>query len=338
MSEYKTKGGELQHCPRCGEVVPESASVCPKCGYEFSNIAANTSSVNLAVLLAATDDYDEKYQIIETFPLPNSKADLIEFATALKPRIKKVNDPLAEAYMTKYQELIEKIKVSFPNDPQLKPFADEFPALHAAIMEQQKKADRSDWFAEHSKMLITVVLIVVALLVTGGVLIAYRDTAANNADRCITAVTKAVDKDNLKQARNFIVGYKNDKDDIMESYVTLLSKYFDEGMWEDAKSLVEFYGQGQYTGDLNHGLFNYLMATGDYDQAEEYINVEAKPTDGEYYKYMEDAVNLMCQAGLLGPAQTFIAKKALHFASNRSGYYTKDQVQSRLEKIIAAYK
>lgn len=338
MSEYLKRGGEVLHCPKCGAIVPISASVCPECGYEFTDIGANSSSVNLAILLAATDDYDEKYQIIETFPLPNSKADLIEFATALKPRIKKVNDVLAEAYMTKYQELIEKIKVSFPTDPQLKPFVDEFPALYASIMEKQKKADRNGWFAEHSKLLITVAVIIIALLVTGGVLVAYRDTAANNADRCITAVTKAVDKDNLKQARNFIVGYKKDKDDIVESYVTLLSKYFDEGMWEDAKSLVEYYGQGQYTGDLNHGLFNYLMATGDYDQAEEYINVEAKPTDGEYYKYMEDAVNLMCQAGLLGPAQTFIAKKALHFASNRSGYYTKERVQERLDKIVAAYK
>lgn len=338
MSEYIKRGGDVLHCPKCGAIVPVSASVCPECGYEFSDIGANNSSVNLALLLAATDDYDEKYQIIETFPLPNSKADLIEFATALKPRIKKVNDVLAEAYMTKYQELIEKIKVSFPNDPQLKPFVDEFPALYASIMEQQKKADRSDWFAEHSKLIIVAVVLIVALVVGGGLMVAFRDTAANKAELCIQAVNKSVNKDNLKQARNFIMGYKNDKDEIMESYVTLLSKYFDEGMWEDAKSLVEYYGQGQYTDDLNRGLFNYLMATGDYDQAEEYINVETDPTDSQYYEYMEDAVNLMCQAGLLNPAQQFVAKKALHFASNRSGYYTKDRVTERLQKIIDAYK
>ena len=184
----------------------------------------------------------------------------------------------------------------------------------------------------------TAACIVVALIVGGGLLIAFRDTAANNADRCVTAVTKAVDKDNLKQARNFIVGYKKDKDDVIEGYVTLLSKYFDAGMWDDAKSLVEYYGQGQYTGDLNRGLYNYLLSAGDYDQAEDYINVESKPTDKEYYDYMEECVNLMCQAGLLGPAQTFIAKKALHFASNNTGYYSKARVQERLEKVINAYK
>ena len=339
MSEYKTKGGELQHCPACGAVVPESAAVCPKCGYEFSEIGANSSSVNLAILLASTDDYDQKCQYIETFPLPNSKVDLLEFATALKPRIKKVNDPLSEAYMTKYQELIEKIKVSFPNDTQLKPFVDEFDALYATIETNRKKEDRKYWFSEHSKAIITAIVVVVALLIGGGVLIAFRDTAANNADRCVAAVTKAVDKDNLKQARNFVVGYKNDKDDVIEGYVTLLGKYLDEGMWEDAKSLVEYYGQGEYTRDLNRGLFNYLLSVGEFDKAEEYINVEAKPTDKEYYDYMEECVQLMCQAGLINPAEEFVAKKAIHFAANRSGsYYGKAKVQERLEKIINAYK
>ena len=219
MSDYKTKGGELQHCPQCGAVVPESASVCPKCGYEFSEISANSSSVLLATMLAELEYDEDKCQAIETFPLPNSKADLLEFATALKPRIKKLDNPLSEAYMTKYQELIEKIKVSFPNDPQLKRFADEFDALYASIEQQKGKQARKNWLTEHMKLLVTAACIVVALIVGGGLLIAFRDTAANNADRCVTAVTKAVDKDNLKQARNFIVGYKKDKDDVIEGYV-----------------------------------------------------------------------------------------------------------------------
>jgi len=338
MSDYKTKGGDLQHCPQCGAVVPNSATVCPKCGYEFSEIAANNYSVMLANKIASLEYDEDKCEAIETFALPNSKADLLEFATALKPRVKNIDSPLADAYMTKYQEVIEKIKVSFPEDPQLMRFVNEFDALYASVEAKKKKQGRQDWFSEHSKTLIIAICVVVGLLVGGALLVAFRDTAANKAELCIQAVNKSVSKDNLKQARDFIVGYKKDKDEIMESYVTLLSKYFDEGMWEDAKSLVEFYGQGQYTGDLNRGLYNYLLSAGDFDLAENYINVEAKPTDSQYYEYMEDCVNLMCQAGLLGPAQTFIAKKAIHFAANRTGYYSKDRVQERLEKIIEAYK
>lgn len=338
MSEYQIKGGEVQHCPNCGAVVPESASVCPKCGYEFNGIEANTSSQILAAQLALLEYDEDKCQAIETFPIPNSKADLLEFVTALKPRIKNLDSPLADAYMVKYQELIEKIKVSFPKDEQLKTFADEFDGLYASIQQKKKDADRKDWLREHTRSLVIAACVVIALLVCGGVLIAFRDTAANNANRCVAAVTKAVDEDNLKSARNFVVGYKNDKDEVIEGYVTLLSKYLDEGMWEDAKSLVEYYGQGAYTQPLNHGLYNYLLSVGDYDQAETYINVESKPTDTEYYGYMEECVKLMCAAGLISPAHEFIAKKALHFAANRSGYYSKARVEERLNKIVAAYK
>jgi tetratricopeptide (TPR) repeat protein len=337
MSDYKKRGGDVLHCPKCGAIVPESASVCPECGHEFSEIEANNSALLLAEMLSEAEDDEEQCRIIERFVLPNSKVDLLEFATSLKPRIKNIDSPLADAYMVKYQELIEKIKSSFSKDPQLMRFVNEFDALYAEIEAKKKKADRQYWFSEHSKLIITTIIIVVALLVTGGVLIAYRDTAANNADRCVAAVTKAVDKDKLKQARNFVVGYKKDKDEVIEGYVTLLSKYLDEGMWDDAKSLVEFYGQGEYTQPLNKGLFNYLLSVGDYDQAEDYINVLEKPSDREYYDYLEQCVNLMCQAGLLGPAQTFIAKKVLHYAAG-SGYYSKARVQERLDNIVNQYK
>ena len=66
--------------------------------------------------------------------------------------------------------------------------------------------------------------------------------------------------------------------------------------------------------------------------------MEEKPSDDQYYGYMEECVNLMCAAGLINPAQEFIARKALHFASNRSGYYSKERVQERLDKIVASYK
>jgi len=338
MSEYKKRGGDVLHCPKCGVIVPESASVCPECGYEFSEIEANSSSIILADMLAEAEDDDQKCDIIETFPLPNSKVDLLEFATALKPRIQNIDSPLADAYMIKYQELIEKIKSSFSKDTQLMRFVNEFPALYADIEAKKKKSDRKYWISEHMKLLVIGILVVVALLVTGGVLIAFRDTAANNADRCVTAVTKAVDKDNLKKARNFVVGYKKDKDEVIEGYVTLLSKYLDEGMWDDAKSLVEFYGQGAYTQPLNRGLYNYLLSVGDYGQAEQYINVEEKPTDKQYYDYMEECVNLMCATGMVTPAQEFIARKAIHFISNNSGEFTQEKVQARLNKIVAAYK
>jgi len=181
--------------------------------------------------------------------------------------------------------------------------------------------------------------IIVSALVLIGIIALFipSETKTNTPEKCITAVQQQVDKGNLRTARKYIRNYENAKDDIIEAYVTLLSKYLDEGKFKDAKGLVEFYGSGEYTQPLNRGLYNYLIATCEYDQAEEYINVEAKPSYREYYAYMEECVKEMSQAGKKEEAKAFIAKKINYFATNTSGSYTKARVEEKLNGIIAKY-
>ena len=181
--------------------------------------------------------------------------------------------------------------------------------------------------------------IIVGVLVLIGIIALFipSETKTNTPEICVTAVQQQVDKGNLRTARKYIRNYENAKDDIIEAYVTLLSKYLDEGKFKDAKALVEFYGQGEYTKPLNKGLYNYLIATGEYDQAEEYINVEAKPSYREYYAYMEECVKEMSQAGKKDEAKAFIARKLNFFATNTTGSYTKARVEDKLNGIIAKY-
>ena len=337
MSEYKTTGGDILHCPACGAVVPASASVCPKCGHEFSGIEANATATGLAMALAMVEDYDAKCQIIETFPIPNSKADLLELITSMKPKIKRVDDILSESYLVKYEELIEKIKVSFPNDKQLKPFADEYENLKAAILAQRKSSDTKYWLSEHSKLLVFLALLIIGLI--GGGIWAFmnRATKTNTPEQCSAAVEVALAKGDTKAARKTILAYERSKDEIIDCYANLLSAYLDEGNWEDAKSLVTCYGQGEYTQPLNRGLYNYLLSVSDFDQAEEYINVEETPSNQEYYEYMEDCVKQLCAAGKKDEAKAFVARKSAFFAGNRAGMYSKSRVEEKLNKLIASY-
>ncbi|MBR0196065.1 MAG: zinc ribbon domain-containing protein [Paludibacteraceae bacterium] len=181
--------------------------------------------------------------------------------------------------------------------------------------------------------------IIVTLIVIGGcvALCTPSETKTNTPDKCVTAVQQQVDKGNLRTARKYIRNYEKSKDDIIEAYVTLLSKYLDEGKFKDAKSLVELYGQGEYTIPLNRGLYNYLLSVGDFDQAEEYINVQAKPSNIEYYKYMEECVKQLCTEGKKEEAKAFIAKKIVFFAPNSTGAYTKTRVEEKLNGVIAKY-
>ena len=99
------KYGEIRKCPACGALIKAFQAKCPECGYEFASIEANLSSKKLADKLNGSFLGMQKKTIIESFPIPNTKADLLEFLTSMKPHI---NDgsSLSSAYWKKYQECI----------------------------------------------------------------------------------------------------------------------------------------------------------------------------------------------------------------------------------------
>lgn len=119
------KYGDIRKCPACGSIVGAFKGICPECGYEFANVDANLSSRKLYDALSKASTI-QKAEIIETFPIPNTKADLLEFLTALKPRVTDVSSDLQNAYFKKYSECIEKAKISFAGDKQLQPFVDGY--------------------------------------------------------------------------------------------------------------------------------------------------------------------------------------------------------------------
>ena len=122
------KYGDVRKCPACGAMVPALVASCSECGYEFSGVDANLSSKKLAELLLQEKSDSKKITIIETFPIPNTKSDLMEFLTSLKPRIVG-SDSISEAYFKKYSECIEKANILFENDEKFIRFIKEFPKL-----------------------------------------------------------------------------------------------------------------------------------------------------------------------------------------------------------------
>lgn len=132
------KYGDVRKCPACGAIVGAFKGFCPECGYEFSNIDANLSSKKLYDALSATSLKEKKIEIIETFPVPNTKADLLEFLTALKPRIVDKSE-FASAYFKKYLECVEKAKISYAEDQQLKPFINDDSGFIKDYLKRQRR-------------------------------------------------------------------------------------------------------------------------------------------------------------------------------------------------------
>ncbi|MBQ3594340.1 MAG: hypothetical protein II981_02890 [Bacteroidales bacterium] len=131
------KLGDVKKCPACGAIVQSYQGVCQECGFAFENTDANSSSKRLYEAISKEKDIKKKQEIIETFPIPNTKADLLEFLTALKPRISDLDGEFANVYYKKYSECIEKVKVSFLGDKQLQSFIDDFSLIKKEIKKKK---------------------------------------------------------------------------------------------------------------------------------------------------------------------------------------------------------
>lgn len=167
------KYGDVRKCPACGAIVPSMAAKCPECGYEFTNVEANSSTrllmqkideiqAQYAELTANVDNKDESTirtrgyqvkrqlndrtaQLIQNFPIPNTREDLIEFLTLCIGNSKADsimldgNDPVTPAWRKKLQQVIAKVKVALPNDQQAQELIEEYEGKRENSKKKGKK-------------------------------------------------------------------------------------------------------------------------------------------------------------------------------------------------------
>ena len=159
------KMGDLRKCPACNAIVQSYSAICADCGHSFSNISAVSSVTKLHEQLMAVDseererESNEKNQpsqgssffngltkqssdqmaihnleetilkrkasIIQSFPIPNSKEDILEFLTMAVPECK--NKPnfmmmatgkgkIYKAWYSKAEQIVMKAKFSLKED------------------------------------------------------------------------------------------------------------------------------------------------------------------------------------------------------------------------------
>lgn len=161
------KYGDVKKCPACGAMIEAFTARCPECGHEFSNIAANSSITKLFEMLnqvemeakedtntilgsygrlfgdaiaqatGGTKDVKRKKAIIQNFPIPTTKDDIIEFLSqavplARKPSMWSGDEAAREMYpvwKAKCEQIIIKAKFALREDKKtlemIKEYADE---------------------------------------------------------------------------------------------------------------------------------------------------------------------------------------------------------------------
>lgn len=144
------KAGTIIRCPNCDAVVEAGAVKCNYCGYVFIGREANKSAQTLFNKLDEVDKayrnnvfasimsfsgkkVSERANIIQNFPIPNTKEDLLEFIPSLEIKWHNTRtsnsfaaDKEKMAYRTKYRECIQKAKMLFSDDPDFKPLFERF--------------------------------------------------------------------------------------------------------------------------------------------------------------------------------------------------------------------
>ena len=155
------KYGNILKCPSCGAQVVGGSAVCPECGYAFTDVKANSSVEKLlekldefnrrqeirndsrsaiggiahfyGKSLGLDNTFKHKMEIISTFPVPNTRADLLEFLTMIQLRADSTgpkngmnfssqDENLSYGYWLLYTNCINKAKISFAKDKDFEPY------------------------------------------------------------------------------------------------------------------------------------------------------------------------------------------------------------------------
>lgn len=331
------KYGDVRKCPVCGAIVQAYQAKCPECGYEFSNVDANMSSQKLADEVKKAQTEAEKKQCIVLFPVPNTKADLLEFLTSLQPKMRDVRDPLSFAYFKKYQECITKAQVSFADDSIVKPFIDSFEKERKTLKRKQIFNDIKYWSTKHKKLSFFIVVIILIAIYSAidSVSTVLSKSEKTDFNMCKAAVTKALQQNDYVTAQRLVDEFKYEGEGLTKLYVLLIPAYLENDLVENAKKLAD---------DRRHQetctpVYNYLINNGMYDEAADYIyNKYSYEEDKNYYEYMKDCVNKMLELGQKDQAKKFVTRKASHFIDKSAeSDYAPDKIKKKLNAIIESY-
>ena len=245
-----TKFGDIRKCPVCGALVPAHAVSCVECGYEFSNVETEFSSTMLYDKLLEAERAKYKLpdpglfeafgttansrqkeidkqklkaqiQIIESFPVPMTKADLFDFMNYIKPHIKW--GKLAKAYRKKMTECLLKAKTLHSKDSN----------FEKIIIEIERE------LTTRKQIIISIyVAIILFILSVIGYFALKPRTAANNANVCTTEVNTSVENGDLSTAYRLVVNFEGDAIEIENLYKILIECYVEKNDSLAVSSLI----------------------------------------------------------------------------------------------------
>lgn len=168
-----TYDGKIYKCPNCGDILDAYESVCESCGYERRGTSATSSvqelskklqeikSKKLSSAFMETMDgersrAEEAANLIRSFPIPNAKEDLFEFAVMAASNFEtdywsmnSLQRTESDAWKSKFEQAYQKAKIIFGEDK-------EFLLLQSLY--QQKMVDMKKGKSKNGFWLLVLIL------------------------------------------------------------------------------------------------------------------------------------------------------------------------------------
>ena len=126
--------GELHKCPNCGELLNAFEATCSMCGYELRGSTASSVVHNFANEIKRMELEGGKKSLariatfIATFPVPNTREELMEFLILSSSNISedrykkgtsKAKQAISDAWSAKFEQAYQKAILVFAGAPEL---------------------------------------------------------------------------------------------------------------------------------------------------------------------------------------------------------------------------
>jgi uncharacterized Zn finger protein (UPF0148 family) len=269
------KRGNIVKCPHCGAPIEAGAVKCKECGYVFTNVKANNTAKEFAIMLEQRiqkvrydgdkTNINKVNEFIKNYPLPTGKEDLLEFIASLDAR-RRSKSNYQEAYNAKYQECVTKAKTLFAGDSDV-----------TSLLAQTEKGYRAHTFIasviQHKKIIF--IAIVVVLLLKGCIYALDADTTGWDK------VSDAIKEQNTTEVINligeideyYLAGHKGEIQIYMQRLIT-------EGKIKEANELGDAVKLAAPKTYITKPLHDYYLNQGDATNAEKY-DAPLDDTDGD---------------------------------------------------------
>ncbi len=141
VTPKSNKFGDIKKCPACGAVIESFDIKCSDCGIEFRNVKKN-GSINKLFKLLNNAKEEKREQIITTFPIPNTKEDIVEFLSLALPKatIEEDNE-LLYAWKAKCEQVMIKARFLLKNDPKTLGEIEKMYSIEKRKKEKRKKRE-----------------------------------------------------------------------------------------------------------------------------------------------------------------------------------------------------